>query len=66
MMDIDWGQIVNGGAGLISVYLATQIKSVLRNHDVRITALERRRARAKKAKKEHKSNGHANNCINCN
>lgn len=40
MLELDWGQIVNAGAGMVSLYLATQIRLVVRNHETRIVALE--------------------------
>lgn len=57
--DIDWGQVVNGGAGVISLYLATQIRLVVKNHEVRIHALETKPARRKKkSRKTKKPGGH--------
>lgn len=53
MPDIDWGTLVQGGSGLIALYLAIQIKGVLANHEARITTLEatndspRRRSRSR-------------------
>lgn len=52
--DIDWGQVVNGGAGLVSLYLATQIRRVVQNHEVRIHALESKRSKSKKPKRKSK------------
>lgn len=50
--DVDWGQVVNGGAGLISLYLATQIRMVIKNHEIRIYALEnKKKPKRKKARK---------------
>lgn len=52
--DIDWGQVVNGGAGLVSLYLATQIRRVVQNHEVRIHALESKRPKSKNSKSKNK------------
>lgn len=44
---IDWGTITQAGAGAISLYLATQIRAVVKNHEVRIQSLEEKRLKAK-------------------
>jgi hypothetical protein len=56
--EIDWGQVVNGGAGIISLYLATQIRLVVKNHEVRIHALETKPKRKRKSSKTKKPGGH--------
>lgn len=59
--DVDWGQVVNGGAGLISLYLATQIRRVVQNHEVRINALENnpsKRKRTNKSKRKYRRPGY--------
>lgn len=56
--DIDWGQVVNGGAGMVSFYLATQIRKVVTNHEVRIHALETKKPKKKRKSKKTKSGGH--------
>jgi len=57
--DIDWGQVVNGGAGMVSFYLATQIRKVVTNHEVRIHALESKpKKRKRKSVRKTKSGGH--------
>jgi hypothetical protein len=38
--EIDWGQVVQGGAGLISLYIANQLRFVVSNHEHRIRVLE--------------------------
>ena len=43
-MDLDIGQAVQGGCGLVALYLAMQIRGVLKNHEIRITTLETKRA----------------------
>ena len=37
---LDWGTIVQAGCGGVALYLAIQIKSILKNHEERITNLE--------------------------
>lgn len=50
MLDLDWGQIVNAGAGVVSLYLATQIRLVVKNHEFRIQALEKPKPKRKTKK----------------
>lgn len=40
MLGVDLGDIIQGGSGLVALYLAIQIKAVLANHEARITKLE--------------------------
>lgn len=54
-MDLSIGDIINGGAGLAALYLASQIKStlaevlkVLKDHDTRLKKLESARARKRR------------------
>lgn len=37
---LDWGTIVQAGCGGVALYLAIQIKGILKNHEARITNLE--------------------------
>lgn len=52
MGGLDIGQLVNAGAGLVSLYLAIQIKLIVKNHEGRIRKLEEKPRRTKPKKKK--------------
>jgi hypothetical protein len=54
MPDITLGDAFQGGATAVAMYLAIQIKGLLTNHEIRITALETRRAITRPSKRSRR------------
>ena len=54
-MDVDVGQLIQGGSGLVALYLAVQIKRVLDNHEVRLTSLEATRSSNRNASRNKRA-----------
>lgn len=50
IMDMNLSDLFQGGQTAVALYLAIQIRGILNNHEIRISALEQNRRPKRKAK----------------